>query len=50
MRFLDKPAAAVLVADAIGRQDLDRDLTVETRIARAIDLAHPPAPMSERTS
>ena len=39
--FLDKPAAAILVADAIGRQYLDGHLTIQTRIASAIDLAHP---------
>ena len=39
--FLDKPAAAILVADAVGRQYLDGHLAVQTRIARAIDLAHP---------
>ena len=41
VRFLHKPPPTIVVADAIGRQDLDRDLAVETRIAGAIDLAHP---------
>jgi hypothetical protein len=39
--FLDKPAAAILVGDAIGRQNLDRDLTIKPWIAGAIHLAHP---------
>ena len=41
VRFLDKPATAILVADAVRRQHLDRDLAVEPRIAGAIHLAHP---------
>jgi hypothetical protein len=39
--FLDKPAAAVRVADAIGRQYLDSHLTIQSRIASPIYLAHP---------
>ena len=41
VRLLHESAAAILVADTIGRQHLDRDLAVEPRIASAIDLAHP---------
>ena len=35
-----KPAAAVVVRRRDRREDLDRDLAVQTRIPRAIDLAH----------
>ena len=38
--FLDEPLAAGLVRDAVVREDLDRDLAAQSRIARAIDLAH----------
>jgi len=37
----DKSTPAIVVADAIGGQYLDGDLTVEPWIAGAIDLAHP---------
>ena len=38
---LREAGAAVLVADALGGQDLDRDLAAEARVAGAVDLAHP---------
>ena len=40
LRFLNEPLATVLVRYAVVRKDLDRDLPVKPRIARAIDLAH----------
>src|SRR4029453_7141665 len=40
VRFLDKPATTILVADAVCGQNLDGYLAVETRIARSIHLAH----------
>ena len=48
LRFLDEPAAAVLVGDAIGGQHLDRHLAAQPRIARAIDLAHAPGANQSR--
>ena len=41
MCFLNKPAAAVLGTDPIGRQYRDYHLTIETRIPSAIHLARP---------
>ena len=40
VRFLDETTAAVLVADAVRRQHFDRDFAIQSRIARAIHLAH----------
>ncbi len=40
--FLDEATTAILVGDPIGGQHLDRDVALEPRIARAIDLAHAP--------
>ena len=40
LRFLDEPLAAALVGDPVVRQDLDRDLALESWVARAIHLAH----------
>ncbi len=39
--FLHEPAAAVLVGQAISRQNLDRDIAAEPRGASAVHLAHP---------
>ena len=41
-RFELEAAEAVDVGGELGRQDLDRDLAVEARIACTIDLTHPP--------
>jgi hypothetical protein len=45
LRLLQQPAAPRLVARQLGRQQLDRDLAAEARVAGAVDLAH--APRSE---
>ena len=39
-RFLFEPALAIGIARECRRQDLDRDVALQLRIARAIDLAH----------
>jgi len=40
--LLDEAGAAVRVGEAIGGQDLDRDLAAEAGVAGAVDLAHAP--------
>ena len=40
LRLLHEPAAAILVRQAVGGQHLDRHLAAQTRIARAVHLAH----------
>ena len=40
LRFLDEPAAAVSIRQAIGGQHLDGHLATQPRVAGAIDLAH----------
>ncbi len=41
-RFALKPAEALrIIGNGLG-QHLDRDITIEARISRAIHLAHPP--------
>jgi hypothetical protein len=39
--LLHEPPPAIVVANAIGGEHFDGDLTVKPRIARAIHLAHP---------
>jgi hypothetical protein len=39
--LMHKPAPAIVITHAIGRQNLDRDLTVQPWIAGAVHLAHP---------
>ena len=45
-----KRHAPVLVDQALGGQDLDRDLAAEARVAGAVDLAHAPRAEGARTS
>ena len=40
--LLDEAPPTVLVRHALGGQDLDRDLPAQARVARPIDLPHPP--------
>ena len=39
--LLHEAGAAMRVGEAIGGQDLDRDLAAEAGVAGAVDLAHP---------
>jgi hypothetical protein len=41
--LLHKPAPAIVITHAIGRQNLDRNHAVEPRISRAVHLAHSPS-------
>ena len=50
LRLLHEPAAAILVGQAVGGQHLDRHLAAQPSIARAIHLAHAPAPIRASTS
>jgi hypothetical protein len=49
-RLLLKAPQAIGVARECRRQDFDRDVAIQSRIARAIDLAMPPAPRSAAIS
>ena len=49
LRFARRSARAAPRRARSGGQDLDRDVAAERRVARAVDLAHPPAPSSDRT-
>ena len=40
LRFALEARAAIRIAGNAGRQDLDRDVAIEPRVARAVDLAH----------
>jgi len=48
-RFALEAGASIGIADKGGRQDLDRDVAPEPRVAGAIDLAIPPAPIRSCT-
>jgi hypothetical protein len=50
LRFALESRRALRVADEVLRQDLQRDVALKFRSARAIDLPMPPAPSSEITS
>ena len=41
LRFARESRQAIRIAREEIRQDLDRDVAIELRIARAVDLAHP---------
>src|SRR4030095_2561636 len=41
LRFASQPRDAIRIGGERGRQHLDRDITVEHRVPRAIDLTHP---------
>ena len=41
LRFALEPRQAIRIAGKCRRQDLDRDVAIQLRIARAVDLAHP---------
>src|SRR5262245_51513602 len=42
LRLLSEPQAAPRVANLVGRKNLDRDETIEVRVARLIDDTHAP--------
>jgi hypothetical protein len=48
--FALKPREPVVIGSDRRRQDLDRDLPLQLRVGRAIDLAHAPAPMGPTIS
>ena len=44
LRLAEKPPAPIVVGDQVGRQDLQGDFSIERRIERAVDHAHPAPP------
>ena len=43
LRFAREPREAIVIGGHRGGQQLERDITLQPRIASAVDLAHPPA-------
>ena len=39
-RLVAEPASRLRIREQLGRQHLDRDIALESRVPRAIDLAH----------
>ena len=50
LSFALEPGQAVWIAGELLREDLEGDVTIQFRVARAIDLAIPPAPSGARIS
>jgi hypothetical protein len=44
VRLAQQPPAGLLIGGALGRDELDRDVSIERRVAREVHLAHAASP------